>query len=64
MQLVEQGLEFIVGDQVAAARTRHRGRRRGGDAAMHVELGDQFGRGKARLGARRHRVKHRLQVVQ
>ena len=65
VKLVEQGLELVVGDQVAAARG---GRCCGGGSShgttVHVELGDQIRRRIARLGAGRHRVQHRLQVVQ
>ncbi|MNS90111.1 hypothetical protein D3C72_1241450 [compost metagenome] len=52
VQLIEQGLEFVVGDQVSTARIRRRGRRCCRATAMHIELGDQVGRGKAGLGTR------------
>ena len=77
VQLVEQGLEFVFGDQLAATAGRggrrsgccrhRRGRQRdGGRAGIagHVELGDQLGRGILRLGAGADGVDHLLQVIQ
>src|SRR5690606_26728560 len=71
VQLVEQGLELVVGDEVVAAGGRGGGRdRRGlhrsrrGRGGGERELGDQFRRGMLGLGAGGDRVEHGLQPVQ